>query len=119
MVVVAGGLAAFLAGCGGNTTVTAKVLDCRMTKPTVEIERKDGWNPPADLDCNNARCLKPGEYQLTYIVNNSEAAQRIVKIEGTGPITVPPGDTVTEGPTRVGFECPATGDSLDVELLSQ
>lgn len=116
---VAGGIGLLLAACGGNTTVTAKVLDCRMTKPTEEVQRKDGWNPPAGYDCNNSVCLKPGEYELTYIVNNAETAQRIVTIDGTGPIEVPPGDSVSTGPRTLGFECPAPGDFLDVELLSE
>jgi hypothetical protein len=91
-----------------------------MTKATKEIQRKDGWNPPPDLICDSTTCRRPGEYQLTLIVNNSEPAPRIVALNGAPPIQVQPGDSIFPGPTVVGLECPSSSNYpvIDVEILS-
>lgn len=117
-------MALCVSGCAGNSSVTAKLLDCdEIQAPKlveVELRQNPGWNPPDYYVCDPTTCrhTTPGQFSTSVVVNNSETAPRMVQLsveQQLDPsqqlvIQVPPGDSVHPGPTIQGMGCPAPDD---------
>ena len=75
--------------------LTAKVVNCEVTKEALFVERTPNWNPPAMWVCNSAECWTRSNLRFSVLVTSSQDVPRLATLNGDPTVVeIPPGDSL-------------------------